>query len=107
VRDLRVRLFGHLQTLPLAFFQRTRGGQVLSRVINDTEPDQNGDYRGARFAYPKREPHRGIPGHSHRVVVALDPRGPCLRAPARAHQPSAVVGRVRLRSREQADQRAS
>src|SRR5207245_3413963 len=27
VRDLRVRLFGHLQTLPLDFFQRTRGGQ--------------------------------------------------------------------------------
>src|SRR5438105_4380677 len=28
VRDLRVRLFEHLQTLPLGYFQRTRGGQV-------------------------------------------------------------------------------
>src|SRR5206468_423337 len=37
VRDLRVRLFGHLQTLPLDFFQRTRGGQLLARVINDTD----------------------------------------------------------------------
>src|SRR5437667_10996236 len=37
VRDLRVRLFAHLQTLPLDFFQRTRGGQLLSRVINDTD----------------------------------------------------------------------
>ncbi|HMH84202.1 MAG TPA: ABC transporter transmembrane domain-containing protein, partial [Gemmatimonadales bacterium] len=37
VRDLRVRLFGHLQMLPLAFFQKTRGGQLLSRVINDTD----------------------------------------------------------------------
>src|SRR3989442_1979033 len=37
VRDLRVRLFGHLQTLPLGFFQRTRGGQLLSRLINDTD----------------------------------------------------------------------
>src|SRR2546427_10655563 len=37
VRDLRGRLFGHLQTLPLDFFQRTRGGQLLSRVINDTD----------------------------------------------------------------------
>src|SRR3989442_15373181 len=37
VRDLRVQLFGHLQTLPLGFFQRTRGGQLLSRVINDTD----------------------------------------------------------------------
>src|SRR2546426_10080576 len=26
VRDLRVRLFGHLRTLPLDFFQRPRGG---------------------------------------------------------------------------------
>src|SRR5207244_1837917 len=37
VRDLRVRLFGHLQALSLAFFQRTRGGQLLARVINDTD----------------------------------------------------------------------
>jgi subfamily B ATP-binding cassette protein MsbA len=37
VRDLRVRLFEHLQTLPLGFFQRTRGGQLLARVINDTD----------------------------------------------------------------------
>ena len=37
VRDLRVALFEHLETLPLAFFQRTRGGQVLARIINDTD----------------------------------------------------------------------
>jgi ATP-binding cassette, subfamily B, bacterial MsbA len=37
VRDLRVRLFRHLQTLPLGFFQRTKGGQLLSRIISDTE----------------------------------------------------------------------
>src|SRR6059058_3216726 len=37
VRDLRVHLFEHLQVLPLAFFQRTRGGQLLARVINDTD----------------------------------------------------------------------
>jgi|SRR5690242_13320208 len=37
VRDLRVQLFGHLQTLSLGFFQRTRGGQLLARVINDTD----------------------------------------------------------------------
>ena len=37
VRDVRVRLFEHLQTLSLAFFQRTRGGQLLARVINDTD----------------------------------------------------------------------
>src|SRR6266853_605610 len=37
VRDLRVALFGHLETLPLSFFQRTRGGQLLARIINDTD----------------------------------------------------------------------
>jgi ATP-binding cassette, subfamily B, bacterial MsbA len=37
VRDLRLRLFRHLQTLPLGFFQRVRGGQLLARVISDTD----------------------------------------------------------------------
>ncbi len=37
VRDLRVQLFGHLQTLSLGFFQKTRGGQLLARVISDTD----------------------------------------------------------------------
>ena len=37
VRDLRVRLFDHLQTLPLGYFQRTRAGQTIARVISDTD----------------------------------------------------------------------
>ncbi len=37
VRDLRMRLFQHLQTLPLAYFHRTKGGQTLARLINDTD----------------------------------------------------------------------
>jgi len=31
VRYLRVRLFKHLQTLPLGYFQRTRAGQIVAR----------------------------------------------------------------------------
>ena len=38
VRDLRSRLFGHLLALDLGFFQRTRGGQLISGLI--TEVDQ-------------------------------------------------------------------
>ncbi len=38
VRDLRTRLFGHLLTLDLGFFQRTRTGQLISGII--TEVDQ-------------------------------------------------------------------
>jgi ATP-binding cassette, subfamily B, bacterial MsbA len=38
VRDLRSRLFAHLLTLDLGFFQRTRAGQLISGLI--TEVDQ-------------------------------------------------------------------
>jgi len=37
VRDLRVRLFAHLQTLPLGYFQRTKSGQTVARLITDTD----------------------------------------------------------------------
>jgi ATP-binding cassette, subfamily B, bacterial MsbA len=37
VRDLRVRLFRHLQTLPLSFFQRTKAGQTVARLITDAD----------------------------------------------------------------------
>jgi ATP-binding cassette, subfamily B, bacterial MsbA len=38
VRDLRSRLFSHLLTLDLGFFQRVKGGQLISGII--TEVDQ-------------------------------------------------------------------
>jgi ATP-binding cassette, subfamily B, bacterial MsbA len=37
VSDLRVRLVRHLQTLPLGFFQRMKGGQLVARIISDTD----------------------------------------------------------------------
>ncbi len=37
VRDLRVRLFRHLLTLDLGFFQRTRVGQVVAGLVTDTD----------------------------------------------------------------------
>ncbi len=37
VRDLRLRLFRHLQALPLGYFQRTRAGQSIARLINDAD----------------------------------------------------------------------
>ncbi len=36
VRDLRNELYGHIQKLPLAFFDRYKTGQLLSRVFSDT-----------------------------------------------------------------------
>jgi ATP-binding cassette subfamily B protein len=35
MNDLRIAVYGHLQRLSLAFFTRTRTGEVLSRVFND------------------------------------------------------------------------
>lgn len=35
MHTLRVRLFTHLQSQPLAFFTKTRGGEVQSRLTND------------------------------------------------------------------------
>jgi subfamily B ATP-binding cassette protein MsbA len=36
VRDMRDQLYGHLQRLPLGFFDRQKTGQLLARVFNDT-----------------------------------------------------------------------
>src|SRR6266480_1573913 len=41
MRDLRDRLYAHLQTLSLAFFTRTRTGEVQSRIANDIGGVQN------------------------------------------------------------------
>jgi ATP-binding cassette subfamily B protein len=35
MRDLRDRLYSHLQTLPLAFFTGTKTGEIQSRLAND------------------------------------------------------------------------
>src|SRR4029079_17403945 len=35
MHDLRVSVYTHLQRLPLAFFTRTRTGEVQSRIAND------------------------------------------------------------------------
>jgi ABC-type multidrug transport system fused ATPase/permease subunit len=37
VRDLRIRLVRHMQLLPLAYFHRMKGGQLLSRVVSDAD----------------------------------------------------------------------
>ena len=36
-RDLRNAMYAHLQRLPLPFFTRTKTGQLLARVLNDTQ----------------------------------------------------------------------
>ncbi len=36
VRDMRDHLYGHLQRLPLGFFDRSKAGQLVARVFSDT-----------------------------------------------------------------------
>ena len=36
-RDLRNTLYAHLQRLPLSYFTRTKAGQILARVLTDTQ----------------------------------------------------------------------
>jgi len=45
VRDLRIRLFQHLQTLPLGYFQRTRGGQIIARINQRHRSGEDGGQR--------------------------------------------------------------
>src|SRR6202790_1144982 len=35
MHDLRTAVYGHLQRMPLAFFTRTRTGEIQSRIAND------------------------------------------------------------------------
>ncbi|MEM9160224.1 MAG: ABC transporter ATP-binding protein [Verrucomicrobiota bacterium] len=37
IRDLRQRLFGHLQSLPLAYFQKSKSGDLVSRLTADPQ----------------------------------------------------------------------
>jgi ATP-binding cassette, subfamily B, bacterial MsbA len=104
VRDLRVQLFEHLQRLPLGFFQRTRGGQLLSRVISDT--DQVKTAITAALASLIQNVCLmvvyvvillGLSWRLTLIALACAPVLPVIVRP--------VIGRVRRRSREQADQR--
>src|SRR6266403_1539487 len=104
VRDLRVRLFGHLQTLPLDFFQRTRGGQVLSRVINDTD----GVKTVVTAALASLVQNVSLIVVYVAILVGLSWRLTLVAlvcAPVLVFIVRPLVGRVRWRSREQADQR--
>src|SRR5205823_8678028 len=104
VRDLRVRLFRHLQTLPLRFFQRTKAGQLLARIISDT--DQVKTAVTAALASFLRNASLILVylvilfGLSWRLTLLALVLAPLLVLIIRP-----VIARVRRRSREQAEDR--
>src|SRR2546429_6315670 len=103
VRALRVRLFRHLQTLPLGFFQRTKGGQLLARVVSDA--DQVKTAVTAALASLLRNVSLIVVyvaillGLSWRLTLIAIVAAPVLALIIRP-----MIARVRRRSREQADQ---
>ena len=48
VRDMRSDVFGHLQHLPMEFYDSVRTGAIMSRVTNDTQNLQNFIVRSAQ-----------------------------------------------------------
>lgn len=42
VRDLRLKIFQHLQRMPMSFFHRTKLGRLISRVTSDVEAVRGG-----------------------------------------------------------------
>src|SRR5207245_2012609 len=104
VRDLRVRLFRPLQRLPLGVFQRTRGGQLLARIISDT--DQVKTAVTAALASFVRNANLIVVyvailfGLSWRLTLIALVLAPLLVLIIRP-----IVARVRRRSREQAEDR--
>ncbi len=42
ISDLRIAMFKHLQRMPMAFFQRTSLGRIISRFSSDSEAMRNG-----------------------------------------------------------------
>ncbi len=104
VRDLRVALFEHLETLPLSFFQRTRGGQLLARLINDTD-----QVKGAvTAALASLLQNLSLIIVYVTILVSLSWRLTLVAlvcAPLLALIIRPIVGKVRRRSREQADDR--
>src|SRR5256712_1044706 len=104
VRDLRVRLFRHLQTLPLGFFQRTKGGRVPAGVGG--EADRVRRAVTAALASLLRNVSLIVVyvaillGLSWRVTLIGMVAAPVLALIIRP-----MIARVRRRSREQADER--
>jgi subfamily B ATP-binding cassette protein MsbA len=104
VRDLRVALFEHLETLPLSFFQRTRGGQLLARMISDTDQVK----AAVTAALASLLQNASLIVVYVTILVSLSWRLTLVAlvcAPLLALIIRPMVAKVRRRSREQADNR--
>ena len=88
MRDLRNRLYAHLETLPLSFFTNTKTGEIQSRLANDvggvqtvvttTALDDPGQRRHLRLQHRRHDHHQLAADHrggDHRAGVLLADQG--------------------------------
>jgi len=104
VRDLRMRLFRHLQTLPLGYFHRTKGGQTLARLINDTDQVKT----AVSAALASLLQNAALVAVSIAILFGLSPRLTLLAlvfAPLLVIIVRPMIGRLRYRSRQLVQER--
>ncbi len=76
LRDLRVRVFNHMQSLSLGFFEREKAGVLVSRMTSDI--DSMAELRAVRPAavHLERPAPRALARPAHRHVVEARTRLP-------------------------------
>ncbi len=90
MRDLRMRLYGHLQGMGLGYYQQTRGGQLLSRMLADAEAVKPIVGNEALNFVQSVVTHRRVRRDADRAVVAA--HHPLAGAGAGAHPGAAAAG---------------
>jgi ABC-type multidrug transport system fused ATPase/permease subunit len=98
-RDLRNDVYSHLLRLGFPFFQRTRAGQIITRVTNDVDQMRalvTGNLAGSSRGHPGRL----LPGFLLAALVEADAGGRALPAadarPLGALPPAAAAGVLRV-----------
>jgi len=99
-----MRLFQHLQTLPLGYFHRTKGGQTLARLINDTDQVKT----AVSAALASLLQNAALIAVSIAILFGLSPRLTLLAlifAPLLVIIVRPMIGRLRYRSRQLVQER--
>ena len=76
VRDLRTRIFDHLLTLDLGYFQRTRAGQLISGIITEVDQTKTVITASLALAVPERRRRRDDAGGAEPDLASGSPCSP-------------------------------
>jgi ATP-binding cassette, subfamily B, bacterial len=81
--DMRAKIFGHIQRMPIAFFTRTQTGALISRLNNDVLGAQQAFTGTLSSVQPVVADHAGSAG----VVAGVRVAGALVRPQAADHHP--------------------